>query len=117
MEHLEQRIKGHDRDIEKLCNAHYQGFIDSILELQNVRSEAQDLKGRISSMDKEMQLEIANVLQRGEDVAKARRIENNIISTIEQLEICLPVFKMYQKLKEQLAHKRLIKHLKSLLID
>lgn len=55
-----------------------------------------------------MQLEIANVLQRGEDVAKARRIENNIISTIEQLEICLPVFKMYQKLKEQLAQKRYV---------
>lgn len=44
LDHLEQRIKGHDRDIEKLCNVHYQGFIDSILELHNVRAEAQDLK-------------------------------------------------------------------------
>ena len=44
LEHLEQRIKSHDRDIEKLCNAHYQGFIDSIRELLHVRSEAQDLK-------------------------------------------------------------------------
>ena len=43
-DHLEQIIKTHDRDIEKLCNAHYQGFIDSIRELLLVRSEAQDLK-------------------------------------------------------------------------
>jgi len=57
-------------------------------------------------MDKELQVEIANVLQRGEDVATARRVESNIISTIEQLEICLPVFKMYQKLQDQLAEKR-----------
>lgn len=41
---LEQIIKTYDRDIEKLCNAHYQGFIDSIRELLLVRSEAQDLK-------------------------------------------------------------------------
>jgi len=57
-------------------------------------------------MDKELQVEIANVLQRGEDLASARRVESNIVSTIEQLEICLPVFKMYHKLKEQLEQKR-----------
>lgn len=44
LEQLEQRIRSHDRDIEKLCNAHYQGFIDSIRELLHVRSEAQNLK-------------------------------------------------------------------------
>jgi len=45
---LEQIIRTHDRDIEKLCNAHYQGFIDSIRELLLVRSEAQDLKVRVT---------------------------------------------------------------------
>lgn len=44
LEFLEQRIRSHDKDIERLCNAHYQGFIDSILELHNVREEAKELK-------------------------------------------------------------------------
>jgi hypothetical protein len=51
-------------------------------------------------------MELQSVLQRGAEVAKVRRVEVNIISTIEQLEMCLPVFKMYHKLQQQLAEKR-----------
>lgn len=43
MEQLDARIKAHDREIERLCNYHYQGFIDSIRELLQVRSQAQKL--------------------------------------------------------------------------
>lgn len=43
MEQLDARIKSHDRDIERMCNFHYQGFIDSIRELLQVRSQAQKL--------------------------------------------------------------------------
>lgn len=46
MEKLETRIRNHDREIEKMCNFHYQGFVDSITELLKVRGEAQKLKVR-----------------------------------------------------------------------
>jgi hypothetical protein len=62
----------------------------------------------ISSIDKDLQLELQNVLQRGEDVAKARRVEANVVATVDQLEVCLPVFKMYQKLQDQLSQKRFV---------
>ncbi|XP_029600419.1 exocyst complex component 6B-like [Salmo trutta] len=41
---LDGRIRNHDRDIEKMCNHHFQGFVDSITELLKVRGEAQKLK-------------------------------------------------------------------------
>ena len=44
MDRLDARIKNHDKDIEKMCNHHYQGFIDSIRELLEVRSQANKLK-------------------------------------------------------------------------
>ncbi|KAL0621527.1 Exocyst complex component 6B, partial [Plecturocebus cupreus] len=44
MEKLDTRIRNHDREIEKMCNFHYQGFVDSITELLKVRGEAQKLK-------------------------------------------------------------------------
>lgn len=47
MEKLEARIRNHDREIEKMCNFHYQGFVDSITELLKVRGEAQKLKVRV----------------------------------------------------------------------
>lgn len=46
MEKLEGRIRNHDREIEKMCNHHFQGFVDSITELLKVRGEAQKLKVR-----------------------------------------------------------------------
>jgi exocyst complex component 6 len=47
MERLDARIKSHDKDIEKMCNFHYQGFIESIRELLQVRTQAQKLNVRI----------------------------------------------------------------------
>lgn len=43
MEHLEKRIKYHDKEIERMCNNYYQGFIDSIRDLQQVRTQAKTL--------------------------------------------------------------------------
>jgi predicted transport protein len=48
MERLDARIKSHDKDIERMCNFHYQGFIDSIRELLQVRSQAKNLNVSIS---------------------------------------------------------------------
>lgn len=42
-EKLNQRIKHHDKDIERLCNIYYQGFIESVRELLEVRSQAKKL--------------------------------------------------------------------------
>ena len=44
MKKLEERIRAHDKDIERMCNYHYQGFIESVNELLKVRGEARKLK-------------------------------------------------------------------------
>ena len=44
LEKLEDRIRTHDKDIERMCNYHYQGFIESVNELLKVRGEAKKLK-------------------------------------------------------------------------
>lgn len=43
---LEDRIKHHDKDIERLCNVYYQGFIESVRELLEVRSQSKKLNVR-----------------------------------------------------------------------
>lgn len=40
---LEDRIKHHDKDIERLCNVYYQGFIESVRELLDVRTQSKKL--------------------------------------------------------------------------
>uniref|UniRef100_A0A8C5WI06 Exocyst complex component n=1 Tax=Leptobrachium leishanense TaxID=445787 RepID=A0A8C5WI06_9ANUR len=90
MEKLELRIRNHDREIEKMCNFHYQGFVDSINELLKVRGEAEKLK-LLSSM-KELQ--------------QCRVQQRNITATVEKLNLCLPVLEMYSKLRVQMKTKR-----------
>lgn len=43
---LEDRVKHHDKDIERLCNVYYQGFIESVRELLDVRTQSNKLNVR-----------------------------------------------------------------------
>ena len=41
---LSTRIKVHEKEIERMCNKNYQGFIESVSELHKVKSDANKLK-------------------------------------------------------------------------
>ena len=47
LDSLLTRIKGHEKDIERMCNKNYQGFIESVSELLKVKSDALKLKVRM----------------------------------------------------------------------
>ena len=44
LQQLDARIRSHDKEIERMCNYHYQGFIESIRGLLQVRTDAVNLK-------------------------------------------------------------------------
>ncbi|KAL0119432.1 hypothetical protein PUN28_007730 [Cardiocondyla obscurior] len=114
MEKLEDRIKAHDKDIERMCNHHYQGFIDSIRELLQVRSQAQQLNADILELDKCITSTSTKVIEKGEELVKARKIESNMAAAVDSLTMCLPVLAAYAKLQKQLKDKRYYPALKTL---
>ncbi|CAH1390512.1 unnamed protein product [Nezara viridula] len=114
MELLDGRIKQHDRDIEKMCNYHYQGFIDSIRELLQVRSQAQKLNTEIVELNTSLQQSSERVMEKTEELVKARKVEANIAATIQSLQSCLPVLTTYSKLQKQMKEKRYYPALKTL---
>uniref|UniRef100_A0A8C9WX64 Exocyst complex component n=1 Tax=Sander lucioperca TaxID=283035 RepID=A0A8C9WX64_SANLU len=84
MEKLDVRIRNHDREIEKMCNHHFQGFVDSITELLKVRGEAQKLKVRNFKIQFYMQ-------QRNIATTIDKLTYYPALRTLEQLEhTCLP---------------------------
>ncbi|XP_046851325.1 exocyst complex component 6B-like [Xenia sp. Carnegie-2017] len=114
MKKLEESIKQHDKEIEKMCNFHYQGFIESINELLNVKGDTYKLKeyvtvlnGSFKDSGNELARQVANLIE-------CRYMQRNIASTIEKITLCLPVLEMYAKLQEQLDRKRYYPALKSL---
>ncbi|XP_038649064.1 exocyst complex component 6B isoform X6 [Scyliorhinus canicula] len=106
MEKLEARIRNHDREIEKMCNFHFQGFVDSITELLKVRGEAQKLKIQVTDTNNKLQESGKELLTEMEELRKCRSQQRNIAATVDQLTLCLPVLEMYSKLREQLKTKR-----------
>ncbi|XP_015199336.1 exocyst complex component 6B isoform X1 [Lepisosteus oculatus] len=106
MEKLEGRIKNHDREIEKMCNFHFQGFVDSITELLKVRGEAQKLKSQVIDTNRLLQDDGKELVQTLEELKQCRLQQRNIATTIDKLTLCLPVLEMYGKLQEQMRTKR-----------
>ncbi|XP_048457027.1 exocyst complex component 6B-like [Rhincodon typus] len=114
MEKLEARIRNHDREIEKMCNFHFQGFVDSITELLKVRGEAQKLKIQVTDTNNKLQESGRELLTEMEELKKCRSQQRNIAATVDQLTLCLPVLEMYSKLREQLKTKRQYPALKTM---
>ncbi|XP_032523601.2 exocyst complex component 6 [Danaus plexippus] len=114
VQQLDERIQQHDKEIEKLCNFYYQGFIDSIRELLQVRSHAEELHSEISNVDANVKESSESLCNRAEELIRARRVELNIASTIEKMELCLPLLTTYSKLKTQVEAKRYYPALKTL---
>ncbi|KAK3881186.1 hypothetical protein Pcinc_011602 [Petrolisthes cinctipes] len=114
MERLDARIRNHDRDIERMCNHHYQGFIDSIRELLQVRSQAHKLKTEVVRIDEEAQEASKQLLAKSEELVKTRKVQANICAAVDALTLCLPVLTTYSKLQKQMQEKRYYPALKTL---
>ncbi|XP_005385640.1 PREDICTED: exocyst complex component 6B isoform X4 [Chinchilla lanigera] len=114
MEKLETRIRNHDREIEKMCNFHYQGFVDSITELLKVRGEAQKLKNQVTDTNRKLQQEGKELVIAMEELKQCRLQQRNISATVDKLMLCLPVLEMYSKLRDQMKTKRHYPALKTL---
>ncbi|KAJ3608296.1 hypothetical protein NHX12_025345 [Muraenolepis orangiensis] len=114
MEKLDVRIRNHDREIEKMCNFHHQGFVDAITELLKVRADAEKLMGQVTDSNRRLQEAGKEVTARTEEIVCCRVQQRNMATTVERLQLCLPVLEMYSKLKEQLDSKRYYAALKTM---
>ncbi|XP_056912218.1 exocyst complex component 6 isoform X7 [Takifugu flavidus] len=106
MEKLDARIRNHDREIEKMCNFHHQGFVDAITELLKVRADSEKLMGQVTDTNRRLQHAGREVTSQTDEVIHCRLQQRNMVTTVEKLQLCLPVLEMYSKLKEQLESKR-----------
>ncbi|XP_043912624.1 exocyst complex component 6 isoform X2 [Protopterus annectens] len=114
MEKLEARIRNHDREIEKMCNFHHQGFVDAITELLKVRANAGKLKVQVTDTNRRLQDAGKEVIAQTEGMIGCRMQQRNIATTVEKLQLCLPALEMYSKLKEQMEVKRYYSALKTM---
>ncbi|XP_044153863.1 exocyst complex component 6 isoform X1 [Bufo gargarizans] len=114
MEKLDTRIRNHDREIEKMCNFHHQGFVDAINELLKVRADAEKLKVQVTDTNRRFQEAGKEVIAKTEETIRCRTQQRNIATVVDKLQMCLPALEMYSKLKEQMSGKRYYSALKTM---
>ncbi|CAB3998475.1 Hypothetical predicted protein [Paramuricea clavata] len=114
MEKLDESIQHHDKEIEKMCNFHYQGFIESVNELLNVKGDTYKLKLYVKELDEKFKFSGCELAKQISSLIQCRYMQRNIASAVETITLCLPVLEMYAKLQEQLDGKRYYPALKSL---
>jgi CII-binding regulator of phage lambda lysogenization HflD len=89
-ESLGVRIKGHEKDIERMCNKNYQGFIESVSELLKVKSDAVKLKRKVQEVNHTIQDTGQQLMQSAAELHHARHVQKNVLSTVEALGLCVP---------------------------
>ncbi|XP_054168888.1 exocyst complex component 6-like isoform X2 [Oppia nitens] len=114
MEKLDARIRNHDKDIERMCNCHYQGFVDCIHELLQVRPQVRHLNEEIVAINNELQKSSDSVIRKADELIKYRRVVANTSIAIDHLQQCLPVLDMYTKLESQMDERKYYPALKTL---
>lgn len=111
---LETRLQANSKEIERMCNKNYQGFIEAVGKLDEVRGDADSLKDQIVRIDKANQNSGSDVLLKFAELGQGRDVQLNIMRTVENITMCIPALEMYCRLLEQIEKKQHYGALKTL---
>eukprot|EP00729_Bicosta_minor_P018660 gene18660-17395_t len=111
---LDALTKTLDGEIERICNKHYQGFIESIGKLINVKESSTTLKSDIEDTNEALLKSGGEFMGKLKDLVEARTIQRNILTTIEEMTNCLSVIKLYCSANNQIKERRYYPALKTL---
>ncbi|ORY50770.1 exocyst complex subunit Sec15-like protein [Rhizoclosmatium globosum] len=101
-DHLAQFIAKKEDEIEKMCNFHYQEFVQSVEQLLKVRLGTAHLKTKIVNLNSEMQDAGTKILEKKKEVIEYRRILLNIELAMECVQTCLIVLDVANKINSQI---------------
>lgn len=73
-----------------------------------------NLQAEIVELDKCITATSSKVIEKGEELVRARKVESNMAAAVNSLTMCLPVLAAYAKLQKQLKDKRYYPALKTL---
>ncbi|CAJ0608267.1 unnamed protein product [Cylicocyclus nassatus] len=111
---LEHRIHQYDKNIQKVCAFHYQGFVDSMKELLLLKERCGDIKQDAIAINAQIQAASEDISKKSAEIVKYRKLVKNASTAIDQISVCLPVLENYARLQELMQLKKYYQALKVL---
>ncbi|GMR61536.1 hypothetical protein PMAYCL1PPCAC_31731 [Pristionchus mayeri] len=103
---IEHRIYKYDKQFEKMCSRHYQGCIDSMKHLKQLKRKYTVIKGIATEIDEDIQMESKKIADKTTEIIQCRKQMRNAMVAIDHISACLPVLENYAKLHELMAQSK-----------
>ncbi|GMT35890.1 hypothetical protein PFISCL1PPCAC_27187, partial [Pristionchus fissidentatus] len=111
---LDHRIHQYDKNIQRVCSHHYQGFIDSMKQMMQLREKCAAIKDEAQKIDTTIQTESSKMAEKTAEIVRYRKQMRNAMVAIDHISICLPVFDNYSRLHELMEQSKYYQALKVL---
>ncbi|GMR61873.1 hypothetical protein PMAYCL1PPCAC_32068, partial [Pristionchus mayeri] len=111
---LEHRIHQYDKNIQRVCSHHYQGFIDSMKQLMQLREKCAAIKEEAEEIDTTIQEASGKMAEKTNAIIKYRKQMRNAMVAIDHISVLLPVLDNYAKLHELMEQSKYYQALKVL---
>ncbi|KAI8926727.1 exocyst complex subunit Sec15-like-domain-containing protein [Entophlyctis helioformis] len=93
-------------EIERMCNIHYQEFVQSVDQLLKVRAGTATMRDKIKAMNEELQVSGRKIAEQKADVIESRRTLLNVETALESMQACLFVLDIANRVGLQVGHKK-----------
>ncbi|TPX32691.1 holo-[acyl-carrier-protein] synthase [Synchytrium microbalum] len=93
-------------EIERMCNFHYQEFVQSVDQLLKVRAGAVELKNKILELNQELQVAGGKMIEKKREVIDYRRRMLNVETTIESFQKSMFVLEIANKINLHIDNRK-----------
>ncbi|KAJ8660146.1 hypothetical protein O0I10_004005 [Lichtheimia ornata] len=114
VDQLDALIRKKDGEIERMCNAHYQEFVQAVDQLLKVRQGTAELRQKISEVNIALQTRGNRLTEKRRELIEARRVQHNVEHTIKVLHSSLAVLELANRANHQLEAKKYYSALKTM---
>ncbi|KAI8994924.1 exocyst complex subunit Sec15-like-domain-containing protein [Pilobolus umbonatus] len=114
LDSLDALIRKKDGEIERMCNAHYQEFVQAVDQLLKVRKGSVELKTKLVEVNQTLQYRGSRWAEKKRELNNARKVQQNVDDAIEALQTSLVILDSANKVNEQLSEASYYAALKTL---
>jgi len=99
IDHLDAFIRKKDGEIERMCNANYQEFVNSVDQLLKVRQGSLSLKRNIIDLNQALRKTGDEVAEKKLELLEARKVQNNLEKAMDSIQDSLIVLELAESVR------------------
>ncbi|CAA0825485.1 Exocyst complex component SEC15B [Striga hermonthica] len=103
LHHLKHFTKSKESEIEDVCRAHYQDFIQAVDDLRSLLSDADSLKSSLSNSNSKLQSVAVPLLTSLDAFVEAKNKCSNIALAIDSLSTCVQLMELCSRANSHLT--------------